>query len=157
MVCKEIGPVDESTLRYIASGEPLVTRLQQILTQTAGFALLVMTRGGRVPMLDVPLALAGRELAATSEELHALPVPAPAQHQFYHAIEAVASIRQALDLLAVCMQCARDDPARAALTRRLRVATEHLRTASRLPGFAMVDLQQACCAGHAKIARTVVS
>lgn len=155
MVCEEMGPVDDPTLHYIVSGKPLLTRLQQILTQTAGFALLVMTRGGRVPMLDVPLALASQELASTSEELHALAVPAPARHHFYHAIQAVASIGQAMDLLAVCMRCARDDPARAALTRRLRVATEHLRAASRLPGLAMVDLQQACCACHADIPRTV--
>jgi hypothetical protein len=106
-------------------------------------------------MLDAPLALASQELASTSEELHALRVPAPARHHFYHAIQAVVSIGQAIDLLAVCMRCARDDPARAALTRRLRVATEHLRAASRLPGFGMVDLQQACCACHADILRTV--
>jgi hypothetical protein len=155
VVCEEIGPVDDPTLRYIVCGKPLLTRLQQILTQTAGFALLVMTRGGRVPMLDAPLALASQELASTSEELHALRVPAPARHHFYHTIQAVVSIGQAIDLLAVCMRCARDDPARAALTRRLRVATEHLRAASRLPGFGMVDLQQACCACHADILRTV--
>jgi hypothetical protein len=155
VVCEEIGPVDDPTLHYIVNGKPILIRLQRILTQTAGFALLVMTRGGRVPMLDVPLALAGQELASTSEELHALPVPAPARHHFYHAIQAVASIGQAIDLLAVCMRCARDDPARAALTRRLRVATDHLRAASTLPGFAMVDLQQACCACHADIPRTV--
>jgi hypothetical protein len=155
VVCEEIGPVGDPTLNYIVCGKPLLARLQQILTQTAGFALLVMTRGGRVPMLDVPLALASRELASASEELHALPVPAPARHHFYHAIQAVASIAQAIDLLTVCMRCARDDPARAALTRRLRMATEHLRAASRLLGFAMVDLQQACCAYHADTMRSV--
>jgi hypothetical protein len=155
VVCEEIGPVDDPTLHYIVCGKPLLTRLQQILTQTAGFALLVMTRGGRVPMLDVPLALASQELASTSEDLYALPVPASARHHFYHAIQAVASIGQAIDLLAVCMRCARDDPARAALTRRLRVATEHLRVASRLPDFGMVDLQQACCACHPDSAHAV--
>jgi hypothetical protein len=155
VVCHEIGAEDDPTLHYIVGGKPLLTRLQQILTQTAGFALLVMSGGGRVPMLDVPLALATQELASTSEELHALPVPAPARHHFYHAIQAVASIRQAIDLLAVCLRCPRDDPARGALTRCLRMATEHLRAASRLPGFAMVDLQQACCAHHADATRTV--
>lgn len=155
MVSEEIAPVDDQTLHYIVCGKPLLTRLQQILTQTAGFALLVMTRGERVLMLDVPLALASQELASTSEELHALPVPVAARHHFYHAMQAVISIGQAIDLLAVCVRCARDDPARAALTRGLRVATEHLRAASRLPGFGMVDLQQACCACHADTPRTV--
>jgi hypothetical protein len=41
--------------------------LQQILTQTAGFALLVMSQGGRVPVLDVPLALATQKLSSTAE------------------------------------------------------------------------------------------
>src|SRR5215471_3195039 len=43
VVCEEIGPVDDPTLNYIVCGKPLLVRLQQILTQTAGFALLVMT------------------------------------------------------------------------------------------------------------------
>ncbi len=157
MVCEEIGPFDDPTVHYIVSGKPLLTKLQQVITQTAGFALLVMARGARVPMLDIPLALASRELASTAEELHALRVPASARHHFDHAIQAVESIGHAIELVRVCMRCARDDPARGALTRRLRVATEHLRAASRLPGFAMVDLQQACCACHGNIPRMLNS
>jgi hypothetical protein len=157
VVCQEIGAEEEPTLQYIVGGKPLLTRLQQILTQTAGFALLVMSQGGRVPVLDVPLALANQKLSSTSEELRALPVPARARHHHYHATEAVAAIQQAIDLVAVCMRCARDDPARAALTRRLRMATEHLRAASRLPDFGMVDLRQACCAYHAGAVRLVNS
>jgi hypothetical protein len=149
VICQDIGAVDDPTLHYIVCAKPLLTRLQQILTQTAGFALLVMNKGGRVPMLDVPLALAAQQLASGSEELRALPVPEPARHHHHHAIQAVAVMRQAIDLVAICMRCGRDDPARAALTHRLRVATEHLRTASQLPGFGMVDLTQACCACHA--------
>src|SRR5271168_1791696 len=80
VVYEEIGPVDDSTLHHIVCGKPLLTRLQQILTQAAGFALLVMSSGGRVPMLDVPLVLASQELASTAEELRALPVPSSAQH-----------------------------------------------------------------------------
>jgi hypothetical protein len=155
VIGQEIGGVDDPTLRYIVSAKPLLTRLQQILTQTAGFALLVMNKGGRVPMLDVPLALAAEQLALGSEELDALPVPEPARHQYHHAIQAVAVMRQAIDLVAICMRCGRDDPARAALTHRLRVATDHLRAASQLPGFGMVDLKQACCACHATPPHTV--
>src|SRR5579872_4810537 len=145
--CEDIRERDEPMLHYIVGSKPPVTRLQQILTQTAGFALLVMAHGGRVPMLDVPLALAEKELSSTADELRALRVPAPARTHHDHAMEAVAAIEQAIKLVAVCMRCSRDDPARAALTRRLRAATEHLRAASRLlPGFDMVDLRQACCA-----------
>jgi hypothetical protein len=155
VLCQELEAADDSTLHYIVGGKPLLARLQQILTQTAGFSLLVMSRGGRVPMLDVPLAVANRELASTSEELRALPVSERARHHHHHAIEAVASIGQAIDLVAVCMRRAPDDPARAMLTRRLQAATGHLRAASRLPGFGMVDLRHACCACHADAFRTV--
>jgi hypothetical protein len=155
VIGQEIGGVDDPTLHYVVCAKPLLTRLQQILTQTAGFALLVMSKGGRVPMLDVPLVLAAEQLALGSDELDALPVPEPARHQYHHAIQAVAVMRQAIDLLAICMRCGRDDPARAALTQRLRVATEHLRAASQLPGFGMVDLKQACCACHAMPPHTV--
>jgi hypothetical protein len=157
VVCEDLSAVDDSTLHHIVCGKLLLTRLQQILTQAAGFALLVMSSGGRVPMLDVPLVLASQQLASTAEELRVLPVPSSAQHHNYHAVQAIASIGQAIDLLRVCMRCERDDPARAALTRCLRVATEHLRAASRLPGFAMVDLQQACCASHAATQLAIIS
>jgi hypothetical protein len=96
VVCQEIGAEDEPTLQYIVDGKPLLTRLQQILTQTAGFALLVMSQGGRVPVLDVPLALATQKLSSTAEELHALAVPPRARHHYCHATEAVAAIRQAI-------------------------------------------------------------
>jgi hypothetical protein len=149
VVGQKIGAEDDPTVQYVLGGRPVLSQLQQILRQTAGFALLVMSQGGRVPMLDVPLALASRELSSTFAELQALPVPVQARRHYHHAIEAVTAIGQAIDLVAVCLRCARDDPARAALTRRLRVATAHLRGASRLPGFGMVDLRQACCAYHA--------
>ena len=155
MVGQEIGAEDDATVQYILGGSPLLAQLQQILRQTAGFALLVMNQGGRAPVLDAPLAVASQALSSTSAELQALRVPARAGRHYHHAIEAVTAIGQAIDLVAVCLRCARDDPARAALTRRLRVATEHLRAASRLPGFGMVDLRQACCAYHANTLCTV--
>jgi CubicO group peptidase (beta-lactamase class C family) len=155
--CQELDAVNDATLHYIVGGKPVLVRLQQILTQTAGFALLVMSSGARLPMLDVPLAVAARELSSAAEELRALPVPEPARHHHYHAIEAVAAMRQAIDLVTACMRCGRDDPARAALTRRLQAATDHLRAASRLPDFGMVDLRHACCACHADTQHAVNS
>jgi hypothetical protein len=45
----------------------------------------------------------------------------------------------------------RADFDREALFRRLEETEAHLRAASRnLPGFALVDLSQACCAQHAQ-------
>jgi hypothetical protein len=83
-----------------------------------------------------------------------VPVPERARHHHHHAIEAVAAIAQAIDLVAVCMRRAPDDPTRAVLTRCLQTATDHLRAASRLPDFGMVDLRQACCAYHADALRS---
>jgi ribosomal protein L40E len=155
VVYRQIDAQDHPTLQYMIGCRPLLTRLRDVLTQAAGFALLVMSQGRRVPMLDVPLALASQELSAVSEELQALPVPRQVRHHYAHAIKAAAGIGQAINLLAVCMRCGSDDPARAALTRCLRVATEHLRAASRLPGFGLVDLRQACCAYHADTLRPI--
>lgn len=124
--------------------------LQRVLTQAAGFALLAMSRGGRVAPPDTPVASARAALAAARAEIDALPVPQAARHHHHHVVAAAAAMAHVLDLLMACLRRRDDDRARADLVRMLRVATDHLRAATRLlPGFAMVDLSQACCAAHA--------
>lgn len=124
--------------------------LQRVLTQAAGFALLVVSPGRRVALPDTPVATARAALAAARAEIEAGPVPPAARRHHHHVMAAAAAMSDALDLLMACLRCRDDDPARADLVRMLRVATDHLRAATRLlPGFAMVDLSQACCAAHA--------
>jgi hypothetical protein len=142
--------VADPTLQYIVDSRLLHDRLRQVLAQIAGFSLLVMSNGDRVPMLDAPLAMAREALTSVAEQLRALHVPAAARHHYHHTTEAAHAVEQAIGLVAHCMRSRIDEAPRAALTRRLRSATDHLRTASRLlPGFEMVDLRQACCAYHA--------
>jgi hypothetical protein len=139
----------DPTIRYIVNSQPLHDRLRQVLTQVAGFSLLVMTRGPRVPALEGPLALAAEVFRSTIEQIRALRVPAGANHHHRHMIEAAAAVERSIGLLAGCLRSQSDGDARAALTRCLHDAAEHMRAATRsLPGFEMVDLRQSCCGGQ---------
>ena len=140
----------DRTLHYIVATRPLHERLLQMLTQVAGFSLLVVVPGRSVPMLDAPIALARAALRPAREELDALPVPHQARHHHHHLIAAADALVRSVDLLTDCLRADADDAARAALVRCLRAATDQLRAAARLlPGFEMADLNQACCAAHA--------
>ena len=139
----------DPTLNYIESVQPLHERFQQLLTQAAGYSLLVLTRGRRLVLLDGPVAMARGALCPLRSALETIRVPEGARHHRGHMIAAAAAIGRSLDLLTACLRPAADDHARTALTRTLRIATDHLRAATRLlPGFEMVDLSQACCAAH---------
>jgi len=153
----EKGPaLADPTMLYIVNSRPLHDRLQQILTQVAGFSLLVMTRGPGAPRLDGPLALAGDAFRSTREELGALHVPARAKHHYRHVIDAAGAVERSMGLLTDCLRPQADETTRAVLVRCLRLATDHLRAATRLlPGFEMVDLRQACCAAHPTSGRIV--
>lgn len=143
-----------SALQYILNAKPLHERLQRILTQIAGFSLLLMMGGARPPTLDVPVALAADELRLSREQLRALRVPPAASHHYYHIMQAVTAVDRGIDLVWLCLRPHQNDADRAALTRWLRIASEHLRAAGRLlPGFEMVDLRQACCAAHSEAER----
>jgi hypothetical protein len=147
-------PVDglvEGVSRYIHTVEPIHDRLRRVLTQTAGYSLVVMTRGRRLFLLDVPIISARDELAMTRAELESVGVPAAARRHRDHVLAATEAIALALDCLTACLRPTADDQVRAELTRRLASAADHLRAATRLlPGFAMADLSQACCAVHAR-------
>ena len=145
-----------TTLTYIEAVQPLHERLQQILTQAAGYALLVMTRGRRLVFLDVPVIGARAALDEAQAQLATVPAPGPARFHFEHMAAATSAIARSLECLVTCLRPGADDHARAALTRALRSATDHLRACTRsLPGFAMADLTQACCAVHAARPRLI--
>ena len=145
-----------ATLAYIEAVQPLYERLQQILTQAAGYALLVMTRGRRLVLLDAPVVGARAALDAADAQLAAVLAPGPARFHFDHMVMATDAIARALECLVTCLRPGADDHARGALSRALRLATDHLRACTRaLPGFAMADLTQACCAVHAARPRLV--
>lgn len=143
-------PFADAVITYLNAAQPVHQQLQQVLTQAAGYALLVMTRGHRVALLDAPVAGAERALAQVRVGLGGIRVPARARHHHHHMFSAVEAVGRSLQALLGCLRPGADDRLRAELTRALRAATDHLRAASRLlPGFEMVDLSQACCAVHA--------
>lgn len=142
-------PLPDAVMAYMSAAEPVQRQLQQVLTQAAGYALMIMTRGRRAVLLDAPVTEARHSLACAAAALDDLRVPDPARHHHHHLAAAAATVGRSLDALVGCLRPGADDPARAALTRDLRIATDHLRATARLlPGFEMVDLSQACCAAH---------
>jgi hypothetical protein len=137
-------------LTYIEAAQPLHERLQQILTQAAGYALLIMTRGRRLVFLDAPVVAARAALDDARAQLATLPAPGSAGFHFDHLTQAADALARTLECLGACLRRGADDHARAALSAALRSTTDHLRACTRsLPGFSMVDLTQACCAAHA--------
>jgi hypothetical protein len=135
---------------YIDAVQAPHQRFNQLLTQAAGYALLVVTRGKAGALLDAPVTIARDALGDARDDLRAVRVPSGARHHHFHLSAAATAIERSLDLLTICLRPAADDHARAALTQALRAATDHLRATTRLlPGFEMVDLSQACCAAHA--------
>lgn len=138
-------------VRYLSEAQPLHARLQQVLTQLAGYSLLVMTRGRRLSLLDAPVAPARDALGASRAQLAALCANGSCRHHHHHLTGAADALAQAIEALTACLRRHPDDhQPRAELSRALQAATGHLRAAARLlPGCAMVDVSQACCATHA--------
>jgi hypothetical protein len=136
----------EPTIRYIVASQPVYDRLREILTQVAGFSLLIMTRGSRAVALDDRLAPAFEAFRTIAEQCRALRVPGAAAHHHLHVAEAASAVERSIGFLKECSKSPGDDAAREALTRCLRIAADHMRVATRLlPGFEMVDLKQSCC------------
>ena len=137
-------------LRYVVESRTCHERLRDGLTQLAGIALLMMTRRNRIDSLQAPLDAARALLVPPFEALACLAVPTEARHHHHHLLTAADALRQAIARIETCLYPNADERSRSALTRSLRRATEHLRAAGALlPGFAMVDMAQACCACHA--------
>lgn len=136
-------------MRYVVATRPLHEGLRQVLTQVAGFALLVITPGRTPPMLDGPVAVARGALPPIRDSLATQPVPPQARHHHFHLTAAAEALAHCLDLLTASLRMDADDAARDALVCGLRGATDHLGAATRLlPGFEMANLDQACCAVH---------
>lgn len=143
--------LDADTLRYVVDCGPLHNVLLRVLTQIAGFSLLIMTSRNAKPAFDDPIIQARETLFQVSEKLRALKTPNEAGHHHHHMFEAAIALERGFDLLYACLKPGRDELARETLSRTLHAATDHLRAATKLlPGFEMVDLSEACCAVHAR-------
>ncbi len=148
--------LSDPVFRYIETVEPLHEQLRQLLTQVAGYSLVVMGRDKPPVFLDGPVAQARDAFAPLRAALAAVRVPERARHHHRHMVLASEALQRSLDCLTVCLGRRADDPARDMLSRTLKATAGHLRFATRaLPGFEMVDLSQACCAFHAGSARPI--
>jgi hypothetical protein len=146
-------PFAEPILRYMADCRHVQSELTQVLTQMAGFALLLTTRRTSLSLWSGPLQLAGDRMKEAMQALRLLHAPSEAAHHYHHLTEAAEAIEAGVGVARRCLTRGADDTDRDMLTRLLRSATDHLRvTASLLPGFELVDLGQACCAFHAAAA-----
>jgi len=137
-------------MRYMAASGDVQTHFRDVLTQLAGFALLLTTRRAMPSVCPGPLDSAAGRAAEALEMLHALRPPSEAAHHFHHLAAAGDALGRSVGVAYGCLTAASDDGERDEFMRALRAATDHLRTTARLlPGFELVDLRQACCAAHA--------
>lgn len=142
--------LSDAVLAYVSAAGSVQEELQQVLTQAAGFALMIMLRRGQAALCAGPLELARDRMREIADNARALRRPADAAHHRHHLDAAVEALTQTLDTAALCLKPAAGEIEREMLAGRLRAATDHLRAAARiLPGFDWVDLSQSCCAAHA--------
>jgi hypothetical protein len=143
-------PFADPTLAYMAACGEVQIRLRDVLTQLAGFALLLATRRSRPSLQPPPIDVAEARAAEAAEMLHGLRPPGEAAHHFHHLAAAADAVGRAVRGALACSTARSDENDRDELLRALRAAAAHLHVTARLlPGFELVDLRQACCAAHA--------
>ena|SRR6187402_1041856 len=135
---------------YMHRSRQVQEQLHQILTQMSGFALMLLTRRVQSSLCAGPLDMAERRMKAVREEFRALlPVDGSASHHHHHLGEATAAIERCVGFAYDCLRANSAGNDKDNLTRMLRTALDHLQATARLlPGFAMIDLCQSCCAAH---------
>ena len=145
--------VDRATLDYVSSARVAQDLLRQVLTQVAGYALMLMLGNKPAAQPDAAVRMARNAADRADEDVRALRVPETAAHHHHHLSQAVEATRHAFAAAEACASPDATDGERDALSHALRSASEHLRATSKLlPGFEMVDFGQACCAAHARAA-----
>jgi hypothetical protein len=139
--------LDDRSLAFVLAARPVFDQIRALTGQLAG--LLVLKASGARSAQDHPMfALVLDRHDRMRDGLAALDVPASADHHHRH-------LRRAAHAVTLAVQEARDSLHRGdeasldAITAPLRRAQQELHwAAASLPGFAVVDLRQACCAAH---------
>lgn len=145
--------IDEATLSYIETARPVQVLLQQVLTQVAGYSLMLMTNSKAASRPEGAILTARAVANDAYEQLQALRIPARAAHHHHHLLQASEATRWAFAAAEKCAAPEATEGERKTLVRALNAASEHMRTTARLlPGFETVDFSQACCAIHAQAA-----
>jgi hypothetical protein len=136
-------------IAYAGESRVIQEQLHQILTQLSGFALLLFMRRGAPALCAAPLEAVADRMKSASDQIRALRPSSGAGHHFHHLAETRAAVESAIGIAYDCLRPSAAEGDRDDLMRALRTALGHLRATSMLlPGFAMVDLRQACCAAH---------
>lgn len=138
----------EPELRYVLDAKSVYEALRSEMVQLAAFLLTRLTANGRRIVDPAYVEYSRLSLAEARDNLRELRPPTCAARHYWHMQGAARALERA-----ETAALSRADFDRDALFHRLEEAEAHLRAASRaLPGFALVDLSQACCAQHAQAA-----
>jgi len=142
--------LDDRTLDYVLQARPAFDRVSRISGQLSGLLILAATGAGSAqghPMF----ALIEEAEAGLAEDMAALRPTEAALHHHRHLRCAVRAVRRAVALAGQGLH-RWDEAMMDEMTAALRRANQELHWATAaLPGFAVVDLRQACCAMHMQI------
>ncbi|GAB0117747.1 hypothetical protein [Acidisoma sp. 7E03] len=141
--------LDERTLFYIEQARPVFDRIGRVSAQLSGLLILAAT-GARSAQGHPMFALIAEGREALAAAMAILRPPPSAAHHHHHLRRAAVAVARAVDLAEQRLH-RRDDALLDRLTAALRAANQELHWATNaLPGFAVVDLRQACCAAHSQ-------
>ena len=139
--------LDDRTLAYVLAAQPVFDQIRRAGAQLAGL-LVLAAAGGRSaqdhPMFALAIAAGDEGITGVS----ALRPPPSGLHHHRHLRLGAQLVLAALDAARLGLH-RRDDASLDAILVRLHQAHKELHwAATALPGFAIVDLTQACCAQH---------
>ncbi len=144
--------LDAATAAYVTAMQLPFQQVRQAAAQFA--AVLVLAASGARHWAGHPmLAMADEARRAAEDAIRAAAVPAAARHHHRHLIQAVDAIAEAGSRLRTA-SIRRNDAAIDAVVAAVKAAHRELQwSTAALPGFAMVDLAQCCCAAHRGLQR----
>jgi hypothetical protein len=144
--------LDEATLAYVLAMREPFDLLRQAAGQLAGL-LVLAAAGGRGAAGHPMLPTAAAAAHEAGDAIRAVKVPSRTRHHHHHLAQACLLIEQALDAARRHLH-RRDQDAFDSSLAPLKVAHRHLHWATvALPGFEVVAMAEACCAGHGSIGR----
>jgi hypothetical protein len=144
--------LDDATIAYVLATRAHFDGLRQAASQLAGLLVLAASGARSVTQEHAMLEAARQAYAEAADGLASVAAPARARHHHHHMSQAAAVIEIALREAGASMHdyAAGRRDVDAALA-PLKAGYRHLQwAASALPGFELIDFQNACCAAPAQ-------
>lgn len=139
--------LDEATAAYVLAMQTPFELLRQAVAQLAGVLVLAASGSRQWPGHPM-LAMAEAARREAEDAVRAAEVPAAARHHHRHLVQAAGAIAGAEGRLRGAT-LGRNDEAIADGLAAVQAACRELQwSTAALPGFAMIDLTQSCCAAH---------